>query len=59
MTLEDISVLFGEPVELSFEQALNHEGKRQDGYDAAGSDFVQGAEKNGPGHEHVESTAAS
>lgn len=23
MTLEDISVLFGDPVELSFEQALN------------------------------------
>ncbi len=25
MTLEDISVLFGDPVELSFEQALNKE----------------------------------
>ena len=25
MTLEDISVLFGDPVELSFEQALSHE----------------------------------
>ena len=26
MTLEDISVLFGDPVELSFEQALSKEG---------------------------------
>ena len=28
MTLEDISVLFGDPVELSFEQALSKEGAR-------------------------------
>ena len=28
MTLEDISVLFGDPVELSFEQALHKEGTR-------------------------------
>lgn len=28
MTLEDISVLFGDPVELSFEQALNEEENR-------------------------------
>lgn len=27
LTLEDISILFGDPVELSFEQALNDEGK--------------------------------
>jgi hypothetical protein len=26
MTLEDISVVFGDPVELSFEQALGKEG---------------------------------
>lgn len=26
MTLEDISVVFGDPVELSFEQALSKEG---------------------------------
>ena len=28
MTLEDISVLFGDPVELSFEQALHKEGTK-------------------------------
>jgi hypothetical protein len=30
MTLEDISVLFGDPVELSFEQALSKQ-ERKDG----------------------------
>ena len=29
MTLEDISVLFGDPVELSFEQALSKQAHRQ------------------------------
>jgi hypothetical protein len=31
MTLEDISVLFGDPVELSFEQALHKEEMRGEG----------------------------
>jgi hypothetical protein len=31
MTLEDISVLFGDPVELSFEQALHKEEIRGEG----------------------------
>ena len=31
MTLEDISVLFGDPVELSFEQALDKEGRDEIG----------------------------
>lgn len=31
MTLEDISVLFGDPVELSFEQALHGEKNREEG----------------------------
>ena len=31
MTLEDISVLFGDPVELSFEQALKKQEERGDG----------------------------
>ena len=31
MTLEDISVLFGDPVELSFEQALHSEEDRGGG----------------------------
>lgn len=36
MTLEDISVLFGDPVELSFEQALSREqGVEKDLSDAA------------------------
>ena len=30
MTLEDISVLFGDPVELSFEQALHKQEHRED-----------------------------
>lgn len=30
MTLEDISVLFGDPVELSFEQALSKQEHRDD-----------------------------
>lgn len=31
MTLEDISVLFGDPVELSFEQALKKQEERTEG----------------------------
>lgn len=30
MTLEDISILFGDPVELSFEQALSKQEHRDD-----------------------------
>jgi hypothetical protein len=30
MTLEDISIVFGDPVELSFEQALGKEGATAD-----------------------------
>lgn len=36
MTLEDISVLFGDPVELSFEQALSKQKHRGDGEDGVG-----------------------
>ena len=32
MTLEDISILFGDPVELSFEQALNKQEHRDEMY---------------------------
>ena len=32
MTLEDISILFGDPVELSFEQALNKQEHRDEIY---------------------------
>ena len=32
MTLEDISILFGDPVELSFEQALNKQEQRDEIY---------------------------
>lgn len=38
MTLEDISVLFGDPVELSFEQALSKE---------QGGGGIEGTEKDG------------
>ena len=31
MTLEDISVLFGDPVEISFEQALSKQHDQEDG----------------------------
>ena len=46
MTLEDISVLFGDPVELSFEQALHKEGTK--GVEGQGSkDAVQQVEYEG------------
>jgi hypothetical protein len=35
MTLEDISVLFGDPVELSFEQALNKQEQRDEMYNGS------------------------
>lgn len=35
MTLEDISILFGDPVELSFEQALSKQEHRDEVYDGA------------------------
>ena len=47
MTLEDISVLFGDPVELSFEQALNQEHDGKGGSEEKG--VISAA------HEHVES----
>jgi len=50
MTLEDISILFGDPVEISFEQAMN---KEQGARDAPGDDIkgdvelVEGVAKAG------------
>lgn len=46
MTLEDISVLFGDPVELSFEQALIRE---RDGKDVSDEKVISAGK-----HEHVE-----
>jgi hypothetical protein len=48
MTLEDISVLFGDPVELSFEQALHKEEIRGEG------EFIEVLEKETHHGEQVE-----
>lgn len=34
MTLEDISILFGDPVELSFEQALSKQERKNEVYES-------------------------
>ena len=51
MTLEDISVLFGDPVELSFEQAMKGEGE---GDKMGGEHVVEMMEKPQVRSEHVE-----
>lgn len=53
MTLEDISVLFGDPVELSFEQALHKEGVRGEG------ELMEVLEKENHHGEHVEATVGT
>lgn len=52
MTLEDISILFGDPVELSFEQALQREqtGDKDSGFGV--SDIHDVGEKST--NDHVE-----
>jgi hypothetical protein len=59
MTLEDISVVFGDPVELSFEQALHRESGASavlatDGteYEKGDSDHVE-ANRSGHGRDAV------
>jgi hypothetical protein len=48
MTLEDISVLFGDPVELSFEQALHKEELKGEG------EIMEVLEKEKHHGEHVD-----
>lgn len=56
MTLEDISILFGDPVELSFEQALHRETAGKDEDEASEIRHTGGAlnEKTVDRPEHVE-----
>lgn len=46
MTLEDISVLFGDPVELSFEQALSRGQGKEDRLDYMNSDEKKQSKPN-------------
>lgn len=45
MTLEDISILFGDPVELSFEQALSKQEHRNEMYDETAEMKAETSEK--------------
>lgn len=54
MTLEDISIVFGDPIELSFEQALIKEGVLGVGHRVDGYAEESSAEKDEPRVERVE-----
>lgn len=57
MTLEDISILFGDPVELSFEQALSKQEHKEESFEEPPE--VQFEEAKGQSAEKVETISES